>query len=162
MLDSLVRVSRRVGWVTDLLHAARLLYTRATTKNPTQIPPHLGGGCPYRGAECPGAFFPTVAGPPGITGGFPRRTVPKKTPSGKASSSARRRGTTLHPGLRRPQQRVAATYCVRRNTPTDAGVGQSTPHGERHLQSLAYTRTPADADELNPLTRTSRAHPFGS
>ena len=27
MLDSLVRVSRRVGWVTDLLHAARGLWT---------------------------------------------------------------------------------------------------------------------------------------
>ena len=57
----------------------------------------------------------TVAGQPGH-----RRFPP---------SPARRRdvGVPIQPGLRRPQQRVAATYITRGNTPAGAGSNAGTP-----------------------------------
>ena len=119
MLDSLVRVSRRVGWVTDLLHAARgtspLLHDRRRAARTPEV-------SPFAGAETHDV------------------------------------GVPVQPGLRRPQQRVAATYITRGNTPADAGLSAGTPKSS--WVALANPNTqPALADELNPPGSTFEVPP---
>ena len=125
MLDSLVRVSRRVGWVTDLLHAAR---------------GRIGVYAPL--------CYTTVAGQPGH----------RRFPPSPAPRTTRDVGVPVRPGLRRPQQRVAATYITRGNTPADAGSDAGTPKSS-WVASANPDVQPALADELNPLGSTFEVPP---
>ena len=88
----------------------------------------------------------TVAGLPGHRG-FP-------------PSSARTHdvGVPVRPGLRRPQQRVAATYITRGNTPAGAGLDGGTPKSS-WVASANPAAQPALADELNPLGSTFEVPP---
>ena len=68
MLDSLVRVSRRVGWVTDLLHAARerciapLLHDRRRAARTPEVSPFVGANARRRGTSPPGPLTSPATG----------------------------------------------------------------------------------------------------
>lgn len=69
------------------------------------------------------------------TGGFPGR------------SDLHHSRVPAHPGLRRPQQRVATTYCPERSTPAHAGMEPGTPQSGLRGRTCVHP-DPADADSL--------------
>ena len=75
-----------------------------------------------------------------------------------AGAEARDVGVPVQPGLRRPQQRVAATYITRGNTPADADLSAGTPKSSWVASANPDTQ-PALADELNPLGSTFEVPP---
>lgn len=115
MLDSLVRVSRRGGWVTDLLHAAR---------GPTQIPLRLYIG--QLGMSSSPNNHRRAARSPADSPVLPRHSHPGTFKKDTRAHGSRQAGLPHIRAIDVPSNE-SQRPTTRRNTPADASVERSAP-----------------------------------